>query len=134
VAAVAGTFATMLLMPGTALPGMELAATLLLGLGLVISIAAKLQLRRSFGLVAANRGVKTRGVYGLVRHPMYLGYFLSQWGMLLINWSWWNGGLLALWSVLQIARIHAEERVLCEDPAYRGHCERVRHRLVPLVY
>ena len=57
---------------GFALGGM----LLLLGFG--VSLGAQLSLARSFGVVAANRGVKTSGFYGVVRHPMYLGYFLTS--------------------------------------------------------
>src|SRR5580700_538831 len=45
----------------------------LLAHGFVLHIATKLTLRRSFGLVPANRGVKIGGPYRLLRHPMYAG-------------------------------------------------------------
>jgi hypothetical protein len=38
--------------------------------GFAIQIAAKFTLRRSFGVVAANRGVKVGGPYRIVRHPV----------------------------------------------------------------
>jgi protein-S-isoprenylcysteine O-methyltransferase Ste14 len=106
----------------------------LLAAGLMISLVAKLTLGRSFGVVAANRGVKRSGVYGAVRHPMYLGYFLTYAGVLLLNPSLWNSVLLLTWAALQIARIEAEERILMLDPAYQDHAGRVRFRLVPFVY
>lgn len=102
--------------------------------GLFISLGAKLSLRRSFGVVAANRGVKRTGLYAAVRHPMYLGYFLTYAGILMLNPSLFNLGLLSLWAVMQIARIVAEEKVLFQDETYRAHAEKVRFRLVPFVY
>jgi MFS family permease/protein-S-isoprenylcysteine O-methyltransferase Ste14 len=39
--------------------------------GLVICIISLLALGRSFGFVAADRGLKTRGPYAVVRHPVY---------------------------------------------------------------
>jgi protein-S-isoprenylcysteine O-methyltransferase Ste14 len=102
--------------------------------GFAISVGAKLSLRRSFGVVAANRGVKSDGLYGAVRHPMYLGYFLLNGGMLALNPSAWNAALLVVWAGLQLARIAAEERILLQDEAYRRHAEKVRFRLLPLVY
>ena len=128
---VTGTLLPMLISPSGG--GWAGGAILLLA-GLIFSLAAKLTLGRSFGVVAANRGVKRGGIYGAVRHPMYLGYFLTYIGVLLLNPSLWNGALLFAWAVLQIARIHAEERVLMLDPAYRAHAERVRFRLVPFIY
>lgn len=128
---VGGTLLPMLVSPSGG--GWIGGAGLLLA-GLIFSLVAKLTLGRSFGVVAANRGVKRGGVYGTVRHPMYLGYFLIYVGVLLLNPSLWNGALLLAWAVLQIARIQAEERVLMLDPAYRDHAERVRFRLVPFIY
>lgn len=102
--------------------------------GVAIALGAKFSLRRSFGVVAANRGIKSEGLYGAVRHPMYLGYFLANAGVLMLNPSIVNVGLLALWTACQVARIRAEERVLLQDPVYRSHAEKVRFRLLPLIY
>lgn len=130
----AGSFVVMLVAPAEPLAFAGTIAPLLMLAGLAISIAAKLQLRRSFGIVAANRGVKTRGLYGLVRHPMYSGYFLVNGGMLMVNFSAWNLAVMAAWTMFQLMRIEAEERLLSADPSYRSLMERVRYRLVPGLY
>jgi protein-S-isoprenylcysteine O-methyltransferase Ste14 len=102
--------------------------------GLLLNISAKVALNRSFGLAAANRGVKRAGPYRLLRHPMYAGYAMTQIAFLLLNPCLWNLGVYALsWSV-QILRIRAEEKVLLEDPAYRAYAGEVRFRLLPGVY
>src|SRR3954468_18482366 len=59
------------------------AALQLLGWGLAVVCLSTLG--RSFGLVAANRGIVTRGPYGLVRHPIYSCYLLTQARYLLQN-------------------------------------------------
>jgi protein-S-isoprenylcysteine O-methyltransferase Ste14 len=102
--------------------------------GLVMHLGAKLSLNVSFGLVAANRGVKRRGFYRLVRHPMYAGYILGHVGFLLVRPTWWNAGLYCTQLALLILRIQAEERVLRADPSYRTFAEQVRYRLLPGVY
>ena len=102
--------------------------------GLIIHIGAKLSLNVSFGLVAANRGVKRRGFYRLVRHPMYAGYILGHIGFLLVRPTWWNAGLYSTQLVLLLLRIRAEERVLLADPSYRTFAEQVRYRLLPGLY
>lgn len=102
--------------------------------GLLISLGAKFSLRRSFGVVAANRGIKCDGLYGAVRHPMYLGYFLTYAGVLMLNPSIFNLLIILLWTVCQIARITAEEHVLLQDPIYQAHAKKVRFRLVPFFY
>jgi protein-S-isoprenylcysteine O-methyltransferase Ste14 len=102
--------------------------------GIYIHLGAKLSLRRSFGLVAADRGIKARGLYTLVRHPMYFGYILVHIGYLLIAPSWWNLAVYSVaWSLL-VARIFAEERLLQRNPEYQEYSTRVRYRLVPLVF
>lgn len=126
---------------GTALPmlyqptggGWVGGATLMAG-GLLISLGAKLSLRRSFGVVAANRGVKRSGLYAAVRHPMYLGYFVTYVGALALNPSGFNAVLLSVWLVFQVMRIFAEERILMQDEAYREHAAKVRFRLIPGVW
>jgi len=102
--------------------------------GLLLNISAKIALNRSFGLAAANRGVKRSGPYRLLRHPMYTGYALTQAVFLLLNPCLWNLCVYGIaWSV-QILRIGAEEKILQEDPAYREYASQVRFRLIPGVY
>ena len=55
--------------------------------GLCVNISAKLFLNRSFGIVAANRGIKRGGPYRLVRHPMYFGSILTQVGFVLASFK-----------------------------------------------
>ena len=43
-----------------------------------IIIAGKLTLGRSFGLMPANRGVVSSGIYRFVRHPIYAGYLITH--------------------------------------------------------
>lgn len=108
--------------------------TALMMLGLLLNISAKLALNRSFGLAAANRGVKRAGPYRLLRHPMYAGYAMTQMVFLLLNPCLRNLCVyLIAWSI-QILRIRAEERILQEDPVYREYAGQVRFRLVPGVY
>jgi protein-S-isoprenylcysteine O-methyltransferase Ste14 len=128
----AGTFLTLMVVHAEGAVVPYGGVLMLVGFG--ISLSAQLSLRRSFGVVAANRGVRTGGVYGLVRHPMYLGYFLTHLGFLLANPALWNLALYAVWTACQIYRVHAEERVLSDDSAYTAFAQRVRYRLVPFVY
>ena len=80
----AGTLLPLLAIPpaGSALLPWHVAEAIMLT-GFVLQLSAKLTLRRSFGVVAANRGVKASGPYRLVRHPMYAGYALTHVGFLL---------------------------------------------------
>jgi protein-S-isoprenylcysteine O-methyltransferase Ste14 len=99
--------------------------------GLIAGIWAKLTLRRSFGLAAANRGVVRSGPYSVVRHPMYFGYVLVYLGFFLVNPLAWNAFVLLLTIALIVYRVLAEERVLKNDKDYAEFMERVRFRLAP---
>ncbi len=101
--------------------------------GALVAGAAVVALGRSFGIVAANRGVRTGGPYRFVRHPLYSGYFLTEVGYLLENPSLRNGCLFAVVMVFQAIRIVEEEKTLAEDPAYQRYCRQVRSRLVPFI-
>ena len=104
----------------------------LTGFGIVI--VALGTLGRSFGIVAANRGIKTRGLYGLVRHPAYTGYLVSYLGYVAENPSARNAVLLVVATGAQIFRMSEEERMLRNDDVYRDYLARVPRRLVPYVY
>jgi protein-S-isoprenylcysteine O-methyltransferase Ste14 len=102
--------------------------------GLLIALASLGTLGRSFGIVAANRGVKTRGPYRLVRHPAYLGYFISYLGYVAENPSVVNVTLLCVSTAFQLVRINEEEQLLSDDSSYQSYRASVRFRLIPRLY
>lgn len=79
--------------------------------------------------------VVSSGVYGFVRHPMYLGGILMFIGAPLLLGSWY--GLLpglAL-TLLLMARIRGEEEMLARElDGYREYMQKVRYRLVPFLW
>jgi protein-S-isoprenylcysteine O-methyltransferase Ste14 len=133
VAAPIGSFAMLLARPhGGGLPHLFCELTQLAGV--VLALVSLATLGRSFGLVAANRGVKTHGPYRLVRHPAYTGYLVSYVGYVLENPAPANVALLIISTAFQLLRISEEERLLVRDSAYARYRASVRYRLVPLVY
>lgn len=103
-------------------------------LGQLVYVAALFSLNRSFGVVAANRGIKTGGLYRLVRHPVYAGLVLSNGAYVLQNMSTVNAAIYAVFVVLSLLRIAEEERVLCRDPDYASYTRRTPWRVLPFVY
>jgi protein-S-isoprenylcysteine O-methyltransferase Ste14 len=93
--------------------------------------------RRFSGLVAIQPGhtLVTNGVYGLIRHPSYLGLLVNAlgWGLA------FRAGVGVLLTALLIppllARIRAEERLLRTQfgAAYETYCARTS-RLIPRLY
>lgn len=131
---VAGTTVPLLVLPGgPALIALPLILVVMIG-GAALQITAKLFLRRSFGIVAANRGVKAAGPYHIIRHPIYAGYILTELGFLLGNLTARNLVVYSVGWACQIGRIFAEERLLLRDEAYRTMVERVPYRLIPKIF
>ena len=130
-----GTLFPLLVSPTTTEPLAPLwLCGMVMCLGFILQISAKLVLRRSFGLVPANRGVKIGGPYRFVRHPMYAGYLMTHVSFFLANPSLLNFAIYATALAAQCLRLLAEERLLKEDPAYQAFMETTRYRLVPFVF
>jgi protein-S-isoprenylcysteine O-methyltransferase Ste14 len=134
IAAPVGTFAMLLARPGGGSGIPHAAAELVQLVGIIVAIASLGVLGRSFGLVAANRGLRVDGPYRFVRHPAYLGYLIAWFGYVAENPSTWNVFVLALGLTAQVVRMREEERVLEDDPDYRRYKLRVRCRLIPYLY
>lgn len=136
ITATVGTFGLLLLRPGgsTSLGAHDSLYTGLQMVGVSLSVWCVLHLGRSFGVVAANRGVRSSGPYRFVRHPMYASYLLIELGYLLSAWSPANAAVITIVWAAQLLRAFAEERVLLADASYRRYAARVRWRLVPGVF
>jgi protein-S-isoprenylcysteine O-methyltransferase Ste14 len=130
--AAGGTYGGVLFRPGGAHPrwGVETGLGLQV-LGLAIAITSLLALGRSFGFVAADRGLVTRGPYAIVRHPVYAAYLLIQSGYLLQSISLRNVFVLVFANACNVGRALAEERVFAGSPDYEPYRNRVRWRLLP---
>lgn len=129
---------------GTVLPAFfqsneQSAAWVVVGLmiqnfGILIMVAALFTLGKSLGLRPANRGIKTKGIYGWVRHPLYLGYIIFSIGILFQFPTLWNIGVF-LWVVsVHIFRIRVEERLLLNDTLYGNYIQKVKWKVVPWIY
>jgi protein-S-isoprenylcysteine O-methyltransferase Ste14 len=112
----------------------ETVSVTLSALGLLVVIGGKISLGRSFGLIPANRGIVSTGLYRLVRHPIYLGYLVTHVAFIAANPSTWNITLLVIGDIALLARAVCEERTLALDEAYRQYQTRVRWRVVPGVF
>ena len=112
----------------------EAATVAMSAVGLLVAIAGKLSLGRSFGLLPANRGVVCTGCYRLLRHPIYLGYLITHVAFVVANPTAWNTAVLLVADTALLRRAVSEERTLAQDPEYRDYMQRVRWRIVPMVF
>lgn len=99
--------------------------------GLAIVIAGKITLGRSFGLMPANRGVVSSGMYRVVRHPIYLGYLVTHIAFLASTPSAWNVAALVAADGALLARAVCEEATLARDARYRAYQQVVKWRVCP---
>lgn len=85
--------------------------------------------------VEAGQRVITTGPYALVRHPMYLGVTLMYLATPLALGSWWGFLVFLFLPLFLVFRILNEEEVLVRElPGYAEYCQKVRFRLIPLVW
>lgn len=87
-----------------------LMADLLSIAGFLIVAFATLELGTSIGIAPANRGLVRTGVYRHIKHPMYLGYVISEVGLVLLNPA--NAILLAISVFLYDLRARSENKIL----------------------
>jgi protein-S-isoprenylcysteine O-methyltransferase Ste14 len=106
-----------------------------LGLGLAMLVIIQNSYAAANITVEAEQKVVSTGLYGFVRHPMYVGNVILMVGVPLALGSYWGlvfliPGLLAL-----ILRIRDEEQVLERELAgYREYRQKVHYRLVPYIW
>lgn len=85
--------------------------------------------------VYALQKIISTGPYSLVRHPMYTGALVMLAGTPLALGSWW--GLIPVIAVMLVIgwRLLEEETFLAKNlPAYSSYRERVKYRLIPLIW
>ena len=137
VSALVGTFLVyaVVLFPRRELSvGGEMAATTLILLGTAFAVYALTQLGRSFSVMAEARQLVTSGVYGIVRHPLYVAEEIAVIGLVIQFLSYQTLLLLAVHFGFQLRRMRNEEAILISTfPEYDAYKERTV-RLIPGIY
>jgi protein-S-isoprenylcysteine O-methyltransferase Ste14 len=85
--------------------------------------------------VESGQTVADTGPYRLVRHPMYSASVVSTFCIPLALGSFVALPVYLLWNPLIVYRLLNEEEILRRDlPGYVDYCQRMRYRLIPLVW
>jgi protein-S-isoprenylcysteine O-methyltransferase Ste14 len=85
--------------------------------------------------VQEGQKVISTGLYGVVRHPMYLATLLMFMPMPLILQSLWGLIPFALYPVIIVIRIINEEKVLTDGlEGYSDYKNKVKYRLIPFIW
>jgi len=128
-----GTIATMQSVP------VQVAGLVVMGVGIVVRSTAIAQLGRFHTpnvAVRTDHELKTSGLYGIVRHPSYLGALIAYLGLGLALGNWLSlAVIIGIVPCLYLYRIHEEDAAMLAafGDVYRAYCARTK-RLIPWVY
>jgi protein-S-isoprenylcysteine O-methyltransferase Ste14 len=122
------------LVPAIHLVGLAL---FVLGQGLFSWAMASNKFFSTLVRIQIDRGhtVAASGPYRYVRHPGYVGFIVSFFGMSLALGSLWALIPAVLIACLLIVRTYMEDRTLHDElPGYSDYAQRVRYRLLPGIW
>ena len=85
--------------------------------------------------VEEGQTVISTGLYGIVRHPMYLASVLMFLSIPLVMGSWYALIPFAFYPVLMVVRILDEEKLLtAELSGYEAYKRKVKYRMIPFIW
>lgn len=85
--------------------------------------------------VEEGQTVVDSGLYGIVRHPMYMATLLLFLAIPLILGSWYAMIAFAFYPAIIIVRLKDEETLLSRElPGYEEYKKKVKYRLIPFVW
>lgn len=85
--------------------------------------------------VEEGQTVVSTGLYGIVRHPMYMATLLLFLVIPLVLGSWWALIPFAFYPAIIISRLKDEEVLLTRELAgYAEYKEKVRYRIIPFIW
>ena len=120
-------------------PALGYLGCLALTLGITLRVIAVATLKKQFTVrvaIVEHHQIVDTGIYGIIRHPSYLGHLASLLGMGLLSENWIS---LIVSIILPVAailyRIHVEEAALVRHfgPAYQVYARRTK-RLLPGIW
>jgi protein-S-isoprenylcysteine O-methyltransferase Ste14 len=85
--------------------------------------------------VEAGQKVVDTGLYGIVRHPMYMATILLFLTMPIVLGSWYALIVFAFYPAIIIVRLKDEEALLSRELAgYEDYKKKVKYRLLPFIW
>ena len=100
----------------------------------ILGILSLVNLGRSFGVLIAFRRIQSRGLYSVVRHPMYLSDILFRVGFVMTHLNWLTSALFVVSSACYVYRAILEEGFLARQREYCEYMNKVKYRFVPFVF
>ena len=85
--------------------------------------------------VEEGQTVVDTGLYGVVRHPMYMATVILFLMIPFVLGSWYAALVFAFYPVIIIARIKGEEDLLTRElPGYAAYQKKVKYRMIPFIW
>ena len=85
--------------------------------------------------VEQGQKVVDTGLYGIVRHPMYMATILLFLMMPIVLGSWYALIIFAFYPVIIIVRLKDEENLLTRElPGYAEYKKKVKYRILPFIW
>lgn len=107
-------------------------------IGALLSFYGKLQMKESWSAYTKPNDkivIIDKGLYSIIRHPIYLFSILMTIGTVLIFPFWWNFLCGFLMKILYILKMMFEEDMLIRTvPEYKNYMKRVKYRLIPFLF
>ena len=109
--------------------------TFLIGYGLYAEVMRENAYLSRTVKVEEGQTVISTGLYGIVRHPMYLASVLMFLSIPLVMGSWYALIPFAFYPLLMVVRILDEEKLLtAELSGYEAYKRKVKFRLIPFIW
>lgn len=85
--------------------------------------------------VKEGQTVVDTGLYGIVRHPMYMATILLFLMIPLVLGSWYGLIAFAFYPAIIIVRLKDEENLLTRElPGYAAYKQKVKYRIIPFIW
>ena len=111
------------------------AVILLISYGLYAEVMRENQYLSRTVEVFEDQIVVDTGIYGIVRHPMYMTTVLLFLSIPLVLGSWIGFAIFMVYPFLLVKRIKNEEKVLEEGlEGYTEYKKKVRYRMIPFIW
>ena len=109
--------------------------TFLIGYGLYAEVMRENAYLSRTVKVEEGQTVISTGLYGIVRHPMYLASVLMFLSIPLVMGSWYAQIPFAFYPLLMVVRILDEEKLLtAELSGYEAYKRKVKYRMIPFIW
>lgn len=99
-----------------------------------LSSISLLSINTSFGIRPSIRVLKTRWVYSVIRHPLYLSYIILDIGYSLSYKLTLATSVILIGWITLIHRMNREEVLFMRENLYIEYCMKTPYRLIPYIF